>query len=84
MTKSTFQARIKPEIFVNFRPEPDPKTPGRLTTLQGDGAQPTFYTLRGNIDIMRFDYSFQIHTIRYDHYYYYYKGDFKTHYKTTK
>ena len=27
------QARIKPEIFVNFRPEPDPKSPARLTTL---------------------------------------------------
>ena len=23
-TKNTFQARIKPEIFVNFRPEPGP------------------------------------------------------------
>ena len=33
-TKSTSQARIKPEIFVNFRPEPDPKSPARLTTLQ--------------------------------------------------
>ena len=32
-TKSTSQARIKPEIFVNFRPEPDPKSPARLTTL---------------------------------------------------
>ena len=32
-TKSTSQARFKPEIFVNFRPEPDPKSPGRLTTL---------------------------------------------------
>ena len=27
------QARIKPEVFVNFRPEPDPKSPARLTTL---------------------------------------------------
>ena len=27
------QARIKPEILVNFRPEPDPKSPARLTTL---------------------------------------------------
>ena len=32
-TKSTSQARIKPEIFVNFRPEPDPKSPVRLTTV---------------------------------------------------
>ena len=34
-TKSTSQARIKPEIFVNFRPEPepDPKSPARLTIL---------------------------------------------------
>ena len=32
-TKSTSQARIKPEIFVYFRPEPDPKSPARLTTL---------------------------------------------------
>ena len=32
-TKSTSQARIKPEISVNFRPEPDPKSPARLTTL---------------------------------------------------
>ena len=32
-TKSTSQARIKPDIFVNFRPEPDPKSPARLTTL---------------------------------------------------
>ena len=31
--KSTSQARIKPDIFVNFRPEPDPKSPARLTTL---------------------------------------------------
>ena len=31
--KSTFQARIKPEIFVNFRPEPDPKSLARVTTL---------------------------------------------------
>ena len=31
--KSTSQARFKPEIFVNFRPEPDPKSPARLTTL---------------------------------------------------
>ena len=27
------QARIKPEIFVNFSPEPDPKSPVRLTTM---------------------------------------------------
>ena len=32
--KSTSQDRIKPEIFVNFRPEPNPKSPGRLTTLK--------------------------------------------------
>ena len=32
-TTSTSQAQIKPEIFVNFRPEPDPKIPARLTTL---------------------------------------------------
>ena len=32
-TKSTSHARIKPDIFVNFRPEPDPKSPARLTTL---------------------------------------------------
>ena len=25
--------RIKPETFVNFMPEPDPKSPARLTTL---------------------------------------------------
>ena len=31
--KSKSQARIKPELFVNFRPEPDPKSPARLTTL---------------------------------------------------
>ena len=31
--KSTFQARIKPEIFVKFRPEPDAKSPARVTTL---------------------------------------------------
>ena len=31
--KSISQARIKPEIFVDFRPEPDPKIPARLTTL---------------------------------------------------
>ena len=33
--KSTSQARIKPEIFVKFRPEPeaDPKSLARLTTL---------------------------------------------------
>ena len=30
-----FQVRIKPEIFVNFRPEPDPKKPARLATLIG-------------------------------------------------
>ena len=24
---------IRPVIFVNFRPEPDPKSPARLTTL---------------------------------------------------
>ena len=30
--KSTSQAQIKPEILVNFRPEPDPKSPARLTT----------------------------------------------------
>ena len=28
------QARIKPEIFVNSMPEPDPKSPARLTTLR--------------------------------------------------
>ena len=35
LKKNTSQARIKPEIFVNFRPEsePDPKSPARLTTL---------------------------------------------------
>ena len=33
-TKGTSQARIKPEIFVNFRPEPEPKSPARLTTLE--------------------------------------------------
>ena len=27
------QAQIKPEIFVNFMPEPEPKSPARLTTL---------------------------------------------------
>ena len=27
------QVRFRPEIFVNFRPEPDPKSPARLTTL---------------------------------------------------
>ena len=45
-TKSTYQVRIKSDIFVNFRPEPgpnlartrpepepDPKSPARLTTL---------------------------------------------------
>ena len=32
--KSQSQARIKPEIFVNFRPEADPKSPARLTTLR--------------------------------------------------
>ena len=31
--KSTSQARIKPEIFVNFKPEPDLKIPPRLTIL---------------------------------------------------
>ena len=35
MTKSTSQAGIKPTIFVNFRPETDPKTPARLITLIG-------------------------------------------------
>ena len=38
--KSTSQARIKPEIFVIFRPERDPKSPARLTTLS--------YTPRGS------------------------------------
>ena len=33
-TKSTSQARIKSEIFVNFRPESDPKNSARLTTLK--------------------------------------------------
>ena len=33
LKKSTSQARIKPKIFVNFRPEPDSKSPARLTTL---------------------------------------------------
>ena len=33
MAKSTSQARLKSETFVNFRPEPDPKSPARLTTL---------------------------------------------------
>ena len=28
------QARINSEIFVNFRPEPDPKSPAPLATLQ--------------------------------------------------
>ena len=27
------KARFRPEIFVNFRPEPDPKSPAPLTTL---------------------------------------------------
>ena len=31
-TKSTSQARINPEVFVNFRPEPDLQSPARLTT----------------------------------------------------
>ena len=31
--KSTSQTRIKPEIFVNFRPEPGPKSLARLTKL---------------------------------------------------
>ena len=34
-TKNMSQARIKPEIFVNFRPEPDSKSQARLTTLGG-------------------------------------------------
>ena len=32
-TKSTSYAQIKPEIFVNIRPEPDPKIPAWLATL---------------------------------------------------
>ena len=31
-TENTSQVRTKPEIFVNF--DPDPKTPARLTTLR--------------------------------------------------
>ena len=27
------KARLRPKIFVNFRPEPDPKSPARFTTL---------------------------------------------------
>ena len=27
------KVRLRPEIFVNFRPEPNPKSPARLTTL---------------------------------------------------
>ena len=27
------KVRLKPEIFVNIRPEPDPKSPAQLTTL---------------------------------------------------
>ena len=31
--KVRLRPEYKPEIFVNFRPEPDPKSPARLTTL---------------------------------------------------
>ena len=31
--KVRFRPEISPNIFVNFRPEPDPKSPARLTTL---------------------------------------------------
>ena len=31
--KITSQAQNTPEIFVNFTPEPDPKSPARFTTL---------------------------------------------------
>ena len=27
------KARLRPEVFVNFEPEPDPKSPAQLTTL---------------------------------------------------
>ena len=30
------QARIKPEVFVNFRPEPDPKSPNPTQKARPD------------------------------------------------
>ena len=32
--KVRLSPEIKPDIFVNFRPAPDPKSPARLTTLR--------------------------------------------------
>ena len=32
------KARLRPKIFVNFRPEPDPKSPARLTTMARSSA----------------------------------------------
>ena len=31
--KARLRPDLSPKIFVNFRPEPDPKIPARLTTL---------------------------------------------------
>ena len=53
-TKTTSQARIKPEIFVNFRPEPDPKSPARLTTLPQLSQNEHLLSLK----IREFSYSF--------------------------
>ena len=49
-TKRTSQAHIKPEIFANFRPEPEPhpKSPARLTTLG--------YTVSESCDFHKINY----------------------------
>ena len=37
------KVRLRPEIFVKFRPDPNPKSPARLTTLMEETAMDKWY-----------------------------------------
>ena len=44
--KGRFLARIKPKIFVNFRPEPDPKSPSDLQLCVGQSCRSGWLPMR--------------------------------------
>ena len=46
------KARLTPEIFVNFRPEPDPKSPARLTTLVPRSLNAENWVVFGRVDVV--------------------------------
>ena len=58
--KARHRSELCPEIFVNFRPEPSPKSPARLTTLVHVSY---LMLLQGLVDIRGLLGSLSIHLI---------------------